>query len=158
MSDLETLPGHLIRRLHQISVAQFTSRMTEAGLDLTSVQYAAMLTLRDYPGLDQQTLAGMIAYDRVTIGGVIDRLVQKGLVSREVSPSDRRARVLALSDLGRGALDMATPLVDEVQADLLSHLTAEECEVFLRLLQKTTQAGNERSRAPLRLVAKIESS
>lgn len=158
MSDLETLPGHLIRRLHQISVAQFTSRMTEAGVDLTSVQYAAMLTLRDHPGLDQQTLAGMIAYDRVTIGGVIERLVQKGLVIREVSPSDRRARVLLLSDPGRSALDAATPLVDEVQTDLLSHLTVDECEVFLRLLQKTTQAGNERSRAPLRLAAKIAST
>ncbi|EQB15279.1 MarR family winged helix-turn-helix transcriptional regulator [Novosphingobium lindaniclasticum] len=158
MSDLETLPGHLVRRLHQISVARFACRMTQAGLDLTSVQYAAMLTLRDHPGLDQQTLAGMIAYDRVTIGGVIDRLVQKGLVSREVSPSDRRARVLLLSPLGREALDAATPLVDEVQADLLSHLTPEECELFVKLLQKTTQAGNEMSRAPLRLVARSESA
>ncbi|WP_324699622.1 MULTISPECIES: MarR family winged helix-turn-helix transcriptional regulator [Novosphingobium] len=150
MSDLETMPGHLIRRLQQISVARFTSRMTEAGLDLTSVQYAAMLTLRDHPGLDQQTLAGMIAYDRVTIGGVIDRLVQKGLVEREVSPTDRRARVLMLSRQGGEALAAATPWVDQVQDDIVSHLTSEEQDIFLKLLKKTTRAGNELSRAPLR--------
>ena len=92
MSDLETMPGHLIRRLQQISVARFAARMAEAGLDLTSVQYAALLTLFDHPGLDQQTLAGMIAYDRVTIGGGIDRLVQKRLVDPEGSPTDRRPR------------------------------------------------------------------
>lgn len=158
MSDLETMPGHLIRRLQQISVARFASRMAEAGLDLTSVQYAALLTLRDHPGLDQQTLAGMIAYDRVTIGGVIDRLVQKGLVDREVSPTDRRARVLMLSSAGLVTLDIAEPWVDKVQDDLVVHLSREERDVFLRVLQKATQAGNEMSRAPLRLVAKVQSS
>lgn len=156
MSDLETMPGHLIRRLQQISVARFTSRMAEAGLDLTSVQYAALLTLRDHPGLDQQTLAGMIAYDRVTIGGVIDRLVQKGFVDRETSPSDRRARVLMLSDRGSHALEVATPWVDKVQDDLISQLTSEERDTFLKLLQKTTKAGNELSRAPLRHGAKVK--
>ncbi|MGO4167487.1 MarR family winged helix-turn-helix transcriptional regulator [Novosphingobium sp. YAF33] len=158
MSDLETMPGHLIRRLQQISLARFASRMAEAGLDLTSVQYAALLTLRDHPGLDQQTLAGMIAYDRVTIGGVIDRLVQKGLVDREVSPTDRRARVLMLSSAGLVTLDIAEPWVDKVQDDLVVHLSREERDVFLRVLQKATQAGNEMSRAPLRLVAKVQSS
>jgi DNA-binding MarR family transcriptional regulator len=158
MSDLETMPGHLIRRLQQISVARFAARMTEAGLDLTSVQYAALLTLSDHPGLDQQTLAGMIAYDRVTIGGVIDRLVQKRLVDREVSPTDRRARVLMLSSQGREVLDIAAPLVEKVQADLISHLTTEEGAIFLKILQKTTQAGNELSRAPLRRTVKTQSS
>ncbi|MGH6747513.1 MarR family transcriptional regulator [Novosphingobium sp. PhB55] len=158
MSDLETMPGHLIRRLQQISLARFASRMAEAGLDLTSVQYAALLTLRDHPGLDQQTLAGMIAYDRVTIGGVIDRLVQKGLVDREVSPTDRRARVLMLSSAGLVTLDIAEPWVDKVQDDLVVHLSRDERDVFLRVLQKATQAGNEMSRAPLRLVAKVQSS
>jgi DNA-binding MarR family transcriptional regulator len=152
------MPGHLIRRLQQISLARFASRMAEAGLDLTSVQYAALLTLRDHPGLDQQTLAGMIAYDRVTIGGVIDRLVQKGLVDREVSPTDRRARVLMLSSAGLVTLDIAEPWVDKVQDDLVVHLSRDERDVFLRVLQKATQAGNEMSRAPLRLVAKVQSS
>ncbi|MFK4871832.1 MarR family winged helix-turn-helix transcriptional regulator [Novosphingobium sp. ZW T3_23] len=158
MSDLETMPGHLIRRLHQISVARFTSRMAEAGIDLTAVQYAALLTLRDHPGLDQQTLAGMIAYDRVTIGGVIDRLVQKGFVNRETSPNDRRARVLMLSDQGGNAVEVATPWVDKVQEDLISQLTSEERDNFLNLLQKTTKAGNEMSRAPLRHGAKVKIS
>ena len=51
------MPGHLIRRLHQISVSLFAARMAEAGLDLTSVQYAALVTVRENPGLDQATLA-----------------------------------------------------------------------------------------------------
>lgn len=68
MSSLYTLPGHLIRRLQQIAVALFAARMAEAGLDLTPVQYAALSTIHDNPGVDQATLAGLIAYDRVTLG------------------------------------------------------------------------------------------
>lgn len=150
MSDLEHLPGHLIRRLQQISVSLFTARMGEAGLDLTSVQFAALMTLRDHPGLDQKTLAGLIAYDRVTIAGVIDRLEQKGLVERQTSPTDRRARVLTLTEDGQAMLVRAAPWVDLVQEDILSALSPDERAGFTALLGKMTTEGNELSRAPLR--------
>jgi MarR family transcriptional regulator, temperature-dependent positive regulator of motility len=150
MNDLEAMPGHLIRRLQQISSALFASRMAEAGLDLTSVQFAALATLAAHPGLDQQTLAGMIAYDRVTIAGVVDRLAAKGLVSRETSPTDRRARLLTLTSQGQEVLDQAGAWVDRVQEDILGGLTRAEQKSFLTLLAKMTAAGNALSRAPLR--------
>lgn len=149
MVALDDLPGHLIRRLHQISVALFTHRMTETGLDLTPVQFAALVTIGERPGIDQATLAGAIAYDRVTLGGVVDRLVAKGLVGREVSPKDRRARVLELSAEGRAVLDRATPVAEAVQGEIIDGLTEAERRTFTRLLRKTTEAGNRRSRAPL---------
>ena len=150
MSSLYTRPGHLIRRLQQIAVSLFAARMAEAGLDLTPVQYAAMAMVRDNPELDQATLAGLIAYDRVTIGGVVDRLVAKGLIRREISPRDRRARLLSLTDHGGRILDQANPWVDLVQADIVEGLSEDERRTFSILLAKVTEAGNERSRAPLK--------
>ena len=138
MSELDTLPGHLIRRVQQISVSLFSARMAEAGLDLTSVQFAALATLKDHPGLDQHTLAGLIAYDRVTIGGVVDRLAQKGLVLREVSPLDRRARVLTLSAEGVKILDLARSWVDRVQDDIVQFLSLDERGTFVALLGKSS--------------------
>lgn len=150
MSSLYTLPGHLIRRLQQIAVALFAARMAEAGLDLTPVQYAALTTIRDNPGIDQATLAGLIAYDRVTLGGVVERLEQKGLVHREVSVRDRRAREIRLTEAGDELLATALPWVEKVQADIVDALGQEERGTFLALLSKLTDAGNDRSRAPLR--------
>lgn len=150
MSELHVLPGHLIRRLQQIQAALFSARMAEAGLDLTSVQYAAMVILDEKPGIDQATLAGLIGYDRVTIGGVLDRLVQKGILQREINPTDRRARILRLSPAGREVLKSAKPWVDLVQTDITDSLTDSERRTFLTLLQKITKAENDRSRAPLR--------
>ena len=145
------MPGHLIRRLQQISVSVFAERMRAAGHDLTPVQFAALAALEAHPGADQATLAGLIAHDRATLGGVVDRLEAKGFIAREVSPRDRRARVLELTPAGAAALTRARPDVEAVQAEILAGLDTEERESFLRLLQKATDAGNALSRAPLRV-------
>jgi DNA-binding MarR family transcriptional regulator len=150
MSEIYQMPGHLIRRLQQISVSVFTERMRAAGHDLTPVQFAALSAIRDNPEVDQATLAGLIAYDPVTLSGVIDRLQKKGLVSRAVSPRDRRARVIALTPKGEKLLTACQPSVWALQDDILAGLTPEERQTFLALLSKAASAGNDQSRAPLR--------
>jgi DNA-binding MarR family transcriptional regulator len=147
--DIHNMAGHLIRRLNQISTSVFQARTKAAGFDLTSVQYAALNAIRSHPGIDQATLAGLIAYDRATIGGVVDRLQAKGFVQREVSVRDRRARVLTLTADGRAALDRLIPIVTALQDDILGGLDAHERRQFLTLAAKAAAAGNALSRAPL---------
>ncbi len=130
------MPGHVIRRLNQMSTQVFAARMQEAGVDLTPVQFAALDAIRAHPGLDQASIAARIAYDRATIGGVIERLLQKGYVQRVVSDRDRRARVITLTDAGEQAYIMILPVVDVLQHDILSGLTQEERRVFLSLANK----------------------
>ncbi|WP_428651473.1 MarR family winged helix-turn-helix transcriptional regulator [Roseibium sp.] len=150
MPDLKDMPGHLIRRLQQIAVAVFHGEVEAAGFDLTPVQFAALFRVSTNPGVDQVTLAGLIAYDRTTIAGVVDRLVQKGFLSRKVSEKDRRARVLHMTPKGLTALEQLTPAVLEAQKVILSGLEEEEAAEFMRLLRKATEALNDLSRAPLR--------
>jgi DNA-binding MarR family transcriptional regulator len=149
MLELHDMAGHLIRRLHQISASVFAERMKAAGIDLTPVQFAALEALRTQPDVDQATLAGMIAYDRVTLGGVIDRLEAKGLVSRIVSPQDRRARLVRLTETGERLLQDAGPIVRGFQDTILTGLDAAERQQLIALMRKTTAAGNDQSRAPL---------
>lgn len=151
MRDNNEMPGHLARRFQQIAVAIFHAEVEEAGYDLTPVQYAALAALEHNPGIDQATLAGLIAYDRTTITGVIDRLVQKGLLLRLASPRDRRANVLELTDDGHRVLQGVVPAVEAAQAVMLRGLTAEEAAEFLRLFRKAISAVNDLSRAPLRV-------
>lgn len=150
MKDNNDMPGHLARRFQQIAVAVFLAEVGEAGFDLTPVQYAALATIKANPGLDQITLAGLIAYDRTTITGVVDRLVQKGLAERRASSRDRRARELEITDAGRRTLRKITPAVDSAQQIMLRGLSAKESEELMRLLHKAIAACNELSRAPLR--------
>lgn len=150
MKDHNDMPGHLARRFQQIAVAIFHAEVEEAGYDLTPVQYAALSAISSHPEIDQATLAGLIAYDRTTITGVVDRLVLKGLLARHASSTDRRAHALRITAAGSKTLRGIAPAVEEAQHIMLRGLTANEAEQFLRLLRKATAAGNELSRAPLR--------
>ena len=126
------MPGHLIRRMHQASTAIFDAEIRKQGYDLTPVQFAALTFIDARPGLDQATLASAIAYDRVTIGGVIDRLEQKGLVRREIAKGDRRSRRLHLEPAGKMVLAGATPIVRQVQYSMLKGLSETEGATLLR--------------------------
>ena len=134
--DRIAMAGHLIRRLHQQSTQVFQAQTQAAGIDLTSVQFAALDAIALQPGIDQAGLAATISFDRATIGGVIDRLESKGLVQREVSAQDRRARQLRLTPGGEQLLASVRPVVETLQADILAPLSPAERADFLRLAHK----------------------
>lgn len=150
------MAGHLIRRLNQISASVFNDRMQLRGYDMTSVQFAALSAISVNPGIDQASLAGIIAYDRATIGSVVDRMEKKGYVSRVVSKRDRRAREVALTVKGETVLTELSPVVEQLQKDILTGLNSAERAEFLRLAEKAATAGNELSRAPLAVSCEVE--
>ncbi|MCU9840223.1 MarR family transcriptional regulator [Ruegeria sp. WL0004] len=134
--NVSGMAGHLIRRLNQTSTQVFSQRMQTAGYDLTPVQFAALDAVWSNPGLDQARIAAQIAYDRATIGGVIDRLEQKGLVARSINERDRRARAVKITDKGQRVYEEVFPIVEQLQPEILGDLDAEEQEQFLHLAAK----------------------
>lgn len=130
------MPGHLIRRMQQNSGKVFASHAKAVGVDLTSVQFAALDAIHSNPGIDQAGVSELIAYDRPTIGGVIDRLEVKGLITRKVSRTDRRAREISLTEAGEKLYEDFLPVVEKLQNGVLRGLDAEERETFVRLARK----------------------
>ena len=130
---LHRMPGHHIRRLQQVAVRLFSESV---GPEITPVQYAALAAIAQRPGVGQAGLAALIGYDRATIGGVIDRLEQKGWVARGASPGDRRMNVLMVTDEGRNALTRATPAVTLAQERLIEPLDEAERAAFERMCLK----------------------
>lgn len=135
------LPGHLIRRLHQLSTLAFSKRTQAAGFDLTPVQFVSLDALLHRPGIDQASLADIIAKDRATTGAVVDRLIQKGLVARAVSQHDKRARELQLTQKGEEIIRAMMPVVEALQSDILPGLSEGEYQQFLQLAQKAIDAA-----------------
>lgn len=152
--DFHTLPGHLIRRLQQIALAIFAEETKPFGI--TTVQYAALKAIQASPGLDQIRLAGLIAYDRTTIGGVVERLEKKGLIERHVGPTDRRTRLLTLTAAGSQMLTDIEPAVIRVQARLLEPLDPDTRNCFMRAITQMVDSNNELSRAPFMRDERLE--
>lgn len=150
MLPIYQMPGHLIRRVHQISSALFAEECATFGL--TSVQYAALMALRAYPNADATRLSALIAFDRSTIGDVLDRLESKGWVRRSPSPTDRRVKLLALTAEGEAMLDQVAQAVERVQQRLLEPLSPGDRVVMVRLLAQIASVHNDTTSAPLRTV------
>jgi len=131
--DIYLQPGYLFRRMHQISTAAFSTLNTDK--TLTPVQFAALLTIRDNPGIDATRLAAAVRLDRTTIGHVIVRLELKQLLIRTEDSLDKRTRQLRITARGSALLDRAGPYVDAVSDRILAPLSPAERAELLRLLQ-----------------------
>ncbi|MGM0915103.1 MAG: MarR family winged helix-turn-helix transcriptional regulator [Pseudomonadota bacterium] len=148
LSEANKLPGNLLRRCHQISVAIFL-RKCEA-FHLTQLQYIILCALEEKGGIDQITLGGHTALDRNTVAVVVRKLEERGLVTRCRNPEDRRSMLVSLTDEGRRLRHAAEPSVDEVQAELLAPLDNDEKGALCRLLQTVADENNHLSRVPVR--------
>jgi DNA-binding MarR family transcriptional regulator len=140
-------PGHLIRRLNQISMALFAEETQP--LDLTSVQYAALNMVQEVPGIDQAGLSNMIAFDKTTIVKVLDRLVDKGLITRTRSLTDRRVNHLHVTPDGEKLLKEIHPRLDRSDKRILAPLSDADQRKFMEMLTRLVAVNNIYSRAPL---------
>lgn len=154
MAELYAKPGHLIRRSQQIAVALFMEET--AAFDITPVQYAALVAVRHHPGIDVTRLSNLIAFDRSTLGNVVERLEVKGWVERRSGTEDRRTKRLALTAAGRKLIAAAEPAVERAQERMLAPLPPAERRHFVRLLEQFVSINNDHSRAPLRDVLAVK--
>src|SRR5260370_16747132 len=95
LSDVYVAPGPLIRRSQQIAVAIFFEEFE--GYDVTPVQYAALIAIRERPGMDQRTLVDQIAIDRSTIGSMLKTLESRGLIRRLTPKTKHRLKQLFIT-------------------------------------------------------------
>jgi MarR family transcriptional regulator, lower aerobic nicotinate degradation pathway regulator len=156
MDELYTKPGHLIRRMQQIAVAIFMEEC--ATFDLTPVQYAAMVAIREYPGIDATRLSALVAFDRSTLGSVIGRLEAKEFILRRPSTKDSRVKLLYLTPLGKKTIAAAAPLVERAQGRMVAPLNAGDRRKFIELLSQLVHLNNETSRAPQRAIGDVLSN
>ena len=141
--SLDALPGHHIRRLQQMAVAVFLQETQ--GFGITPVQYGALLTVQRQPGLDQRSLANLMGLDTSTTAGVVDRLEARGLLRRSASPTDRRVKLLGITEDGAALLADMQPQVAAAQARMLAPLTDAEKPLFMDMLTRLVLAHQEGS-------------
>jgi len=148
MDAVYTKPGYLFRRMQQIAVSIFVEECRE--FDLTPVQYAALVAIQTHPGIDATRLSAVIAFDRSTLGSVIERLESKGHIERAPSAADKRVKLLYLTKAGTALLRNIMPSVDRAQARMLAPLKPGDRKTLMALLSQLVDLNNEVSRVPLR--------
>ena len=132
-------PIALSRRLYQIAVARAAE--VQDGSGILPLEFAVLIHLNASPGIDQNTLAARLALDRTSTGALVHALEEKGLVTRAVSTTDRRARVLELTARGTALHAKLRPRSEAAQAETLSVLSAAERKTLIDMLVRVIEAN-----------------
>jgi DNA-binding MarR family transcriptional regulator len=148
MDDVYKKPGYLFRRMQQIAVAAFMEECRS--IDLTPVQYATLVAIRAHPGSDATRLSALIAFDRSTLGSVIERLEIKKFLERKPGPDDKRVKLLYLTKAGASELRNVEPLVAQAQTRILHPLAPADRNCLLKLLTQLVELNNDVSRVSMR--------
>lgn len=119
----------LFRAIHEYSKA------TQRGVGLSSPQLWALRILAAEPGLSLRTLAQRMFAHPSTVSGVVDRLVERGAVAREVDGDDRRGVLLSLTPRGKRVVRTAPPPVQQGLVRALERLHQDELRLLRRHLE-----------------------
>ncbi len=138
-------PGLLIRRLHQISVRLFESCTLDLGM--SAVLYGVLQVIVNNPGIDQASLTQAADVDRTSGVRLVDRLVHLGLVRREVCSDDRRVRRLHATPLAEQLIAKVDGDAEASQRELLSPLSEQERQEFMRMLRVLVSVHTEQGHA-----------
>jgi MarR family transcriptional regulator, lower aerobic nicotinate degradation pathway regulator len=147
-------PCYLFRRIQQIAVAIFVEECK--AYDLTPVQSAALVAIQTHPGIDATRLSAVIAFDRSTLGNVIERLETKRHITRKSGREDKRVKLLYMTKSGAAVLRKIMPSVDRAQARMLQPLKPGDRRTLMTLLSQLVDLNNEASRVPLRAEDALE--
>src|SRR5690349_15133019 len=83
----------------------------------------------------QIQLAEQCALDKTTMVVTMDALEKAGLAERRPSPTDRRARIIAVTERGAALVEQGDAIVMRLYADVLSSLPPSSRDAFVGGLQ-----------------------
>ena len=143
---LEEIGSHLLRRAHFLAEELFSHEFAPEGL--TPRQKAALVTVYQQPGLNQNALADRLFMDRNTVADMVRRLVAAGLLVRVGASRDQRAYQLFLSPAGGRLLDRVMPRDAEVERRVLERLPEEYRPLFIKCLRLLVEPAARGAGAP----------
>ncbi|MFO7805022.1 MAG: MarR family transcriptional regulator [Paracoccaceae bacterium] len=140
-TDLEGFIGYNLKRAYVTVQADFRATLGEDGLGPRV--FSALSLVVQFPQISQSELARMLGIERSGLVAIVDDLEGRGYLTRATVPGDRRVQALVPTPDGLGAYQSALDAVRQHEDRLLSHLTADEKQTLLHLLQKIRQSDRE---------------
>ncbi|MBR8843481.1 MULTISPECIES: MarR family transcriptional regulator [Pseudoalteromonas] len=102
--------------------------------ELTQPQWRVLSHAIQTEGLTAKHICELASMDKSTVSRAIKQLQDRQLIEMLVSPSDKRAKTIAVTEQGRVLYQALTPLALAWEAELLSCFSDEQKENFIGLL------------------------
>jgi len=122
------------RTLHALSTAL-------ADLNLSAAEINALANLGDGGTLNVRQLSERTGTRASTLTGLLDRLENRGYLTRELDPGDRRSFRLPLTVVGQATATRVLAAIADLERDALSRLSAEQIAGYHAVITALQEAS-----------------
>ncbi|MGO9499991.1 MAG: MarR family winged helix-turn-helix transcriptional regulator [Streptosporangiaceae bacterium] len=105
-----------------------------SGCGVSMARTKVLMQLRHRGPVRQSVLAADLGVAAHSVTDIVDALERDGLVERRSDPTDRRAKLVALTGAGEAAVTVACTARERLMTSVFGALTAEDRATMLRLL------------------------
>lgn len=128
-SHFGPLMGYCDHQIHKLMDRELRK------LDLSPTQSRVLGFLYHADGeVNQRTLEQFLMVRPSTVNGIVSRLEEKGLITRALSGTDGRCRILQLTDSGRNFHQTFADVAAQVEAQMAQGFSSEELAQLRRFL------------------------
>lgn len=107
---------------------------------VTPIQCRTLTYLHRQPGpVTQKQLQQHLAVKPSTVNGIVDRLVEKGMLTRAPGETDARCRILRLTACGQQFYDDFVSITHEIETLVQRGMTPQEVDTLRRLLLRAAE-------------------
>ena len=133
-------PGSAILALHRATHATLHALTTRlADLDLPAADIDVLAILADGAGRTVGALATATATRPSTLTSLLDRLIKRGYIARELDPADRRSFLISLTPAGRAVAEHAAAAIADLERQALATVTLAQRAGFHTVIDALTE-------------------
>ena len=132
------LVGERYLAVHHRMFRAVNDEMSASGLSMTRTKM--LRRLHEQGPTRQSVLAADFECSPRSITDIVDGLERLGLAERRPDPADRRAKLVAITDAGQSALDIANVTRERLLTQIFGGLTEADRATLFRLLGRLDDA------------------
>ena len=143
--------GMLIKLIADRIDSRFEEELSSCGMSYTDLRFMRFVIVMDRP-VRMRELEEYYGYAFPTVAGAVKSLERRGLVEQLPDESDRRVRLVSLTESGREAVQRMEALRRRMEDELTAGLDRSERETLVSLLERVREGfcGDDRGRIPPR--------
>lgn len=143
---METKGGFYITRIKQLQDRIFEKLLMESGIEISSGQGRILFVLWKSDNLTVSEISKKTSLAKNTVSIVIDGMVQKGILERNINPDNRRQTIISLTEQAKNMREKYEEVSQQMNVlfyDGFSEKEQQEFEGYLvRILETLIQAEN----------------
>jgi len=128
--------GILVHDVARMRKTIFDQAVKEMGITRAQWWALANLSRHKSEGMSQSDLARVLDVGKPTIGGLIDRLTEKGMVERRSQGDDRRVKNIYITDHGYDLIYYMSPIAANLNTVFLEGINDKDIKVAEMVLQQ----------------------